>query len=138
MYKKLDLDGNVWSIFVHKTEDFEVDTLIECGASCNSKEQQCDMFIFQKEKLKCHVGIFENSNQNFLSGQTGTNPAFLYIGKYIFYPLFVLSNILELALNYYLDLNIFSSGILTHEKTFFSVNFDNLKLMFLLLFFQKN
>ena len=106
MYKKLDLDGNVWSIFVHKTEDFEVDTLIECGASCNSKEQQCDMFIFQKEKLKCHVGTFENSNQNYLNGQTGTNPAFLYIGKYIFYPLFVLSNILELALNYYLDLNI--------------------------------
>ena len=138
MYKKLDLDANVWSIFVHKTEDFEVDTLIECGASCNSKEQQCDMFIFQKEKLKCHVGTFENSNQNYLNGQTGTNPAFLYIGKYIFYPLFVLSNILELALNYYLDLNIFSSGILTHEKTFFSVNFDNLKLMFLLLFFQKN
>ena len=81
LYKKLDLDGNVWSVFVHKTEDFEVDTLIECGASCNSKEQQCDMFIFQKEKLKCHVGIFENSNQNFLSGQTGTNPAFLYIGN---------------------------------------------------------
>ena len=106
LYKKLDLDGNVWSIFVHKTEDFEVDTLIECGASCNSKEQQCDMFIFQKEKLKCHVGTFENSNQNYLNGQTGTNPAFLYIGKYIFYPLFVLSNILELALNYYLDLNI--------------------------------
>ena len=84
LYKKLDLDANVWSIFVHKTENFEVDTLIECGASCNSKEQQCDMFIFQKEKLKCHVGTFENSNQNYLNGQTGTNPAFLYIGKYIF------------------------------------------------------
>ena len=100
LYKKLDLDGNVWSIFVHKTEDFEVDTLIECGASCNSKEQQCDMFIFQKEKLKCHVGTFENSNQNYLNGQTGTNPAFLYIGKYIF---FHCRNSLESNLNFYLD-----------------------------------
>ena len=80
LYKKLVMNSNDWSKFVHKTINFDVETKIECGASCNHHNEQCDMFI-HKLDLECHIGTFENGQQNYLNGQTGDNPVYLSLGE---------------------------------------------------------
>ena len=71
MYKRLILDGSEWSKFISKTIPFYVKTKIECGASCSHHDSSCDLFIFKPELKKCYLGITENGNTNYLTGQTG-------------------------------------------------------------------
>ena len=71
MYKRLILDGSEWSKFISKTIPFYVKTKIECGASCSHHDSGCDLFIFKPELKKCYLGITENGNPNYLTGQTG-------------------------------------------------------------------
>ena len=72
------MNSDDWSKFVHKTINFDVETKIECGASCSYHNEQCDMFIHD---LECHIGTFENGQQNYLNGQTGDNPVYLSLGE---------------------------------------------------------
>ena len=67
--------------FVHKTELFDVKTKIECGASCNHYGEGCDLWIYLSGDLECHIGIFNNPNENWLSGQSGNDPVYVKIGK---------------------------------------------------------
>ena len=67
--------------FVHKTEVFDVKTKIECGASCNHYGEGCDLWIYLSGDLECHIGIFNNPNENWLSGQSGNDPVYVKIGK---------------------------------------------------------
>ena len=82
LYKKLVMNANDWTKFVHKTMNFDVKTKIECGASCNHQSTQCDMFISFTDDLVCHIGTFENGNQNFLNGPSGDYPVYLSIGNF--------------------------------------------------------
>ena len=80
LYRRLVLDAPDWSKFIHKQINFDVKTKIECGASCNFNGDQCDMFVHKNDDTVCYVGIFENGNQNFLTGQSGNHPVYLSIG----------------------------------------------------------
>ena len=73
------LDASDWTLFVHKTIDFKVFTKIECGSACNYLADQCNMFIHIDED--CHVGNYNNGNQNILSGLSGDFPAYLDLGR---------------------------------------------------------
>ena len=71
LFKRLTLNANRWQRFVHKRIEYDVNTLIECGGHCNYHDSQCDLFVFMKDTLTCHIGTFANVNTNFLSGFTG-------------------------------------------------------------------
>ena len=79
LYRRLNLDANQWTKFVHKTIGFEVATKIECGSACNYLNDQCNMFIHIEEK--CHVGNSNLDNQNHLTGLTGTHALYLEMGN---------------------------------------------------------
>ena len=81
LYKRLVMQANDWTKFVHKTVQFDVETKIECGASCNYHLEECDMFIHFQDDILCHIGLFENGNQNFLTGLSGEHPVYLSLGN---------------------------------------------------------
>ena len=70
---------NLWKKFIHTTPDYYVDTTIECGAACNAHWAQCDLFVFQENQKRCHVGLADQNN-NYLTGLSGTWPVHLSIG----------------------------------------------------------
>ena len=100
LYKKLVMNSNDWSKFVHKTINFEVETKIECGASCNHHNEQCDMFIHKLDILECHIGTFENGNQNYLTGQNGDNPVYLSLGELPIYSSILLESLLNITIRF--------------------------------------
>ena len=77
------MNGNDWAKFVNKTLAFDVDTIIECGAHCNSHDIQCDMFILQKTNIRsnCHLGSFENDQPNYFNGVSEEAPVYLGLGN---------------------------------------------------------
>ena len=81
------MNGNDWAKFVNKTISFDVDTIIECGAHCNSHDIQCDMFILQKTNVKsnCHLGSFENNQPYYLNGVSEEAPVYLGLGNQNFF-----------------------------------------------------
>ena len=81
LYKRLTMNANVWKIFVHKTINFDVETLVECGANCNYFNENCDMFILQSDTTVCYIGTFENGQQNYLSSPEGDHPVHLNLGS---------------------------------------------------------
>ena len=83
LYKALILDGSEWSKFIYKTIPFDVKTKIECGASCNHHEASCDLFVFKSQLKKCYLGLIENGNPNYLTGQTGEGLLYYHIRKFI-------------------------------------------------------
>ena len=83
LYKRLILEGSEWSKFISKTIPFDVNTKIECGASCNHHDASCDLFIFKSESQKCYIGITENGNTNYLTGQTGIGLLYYNTRKFL-------------------------------------------------------
>ena len=83
LYKRLILDGSEWSKLVSKTIPFDVKTKIECGASCNHHDANCDLFIFKSELQKCYIGVTENGNPNYLTGQTGEGLLYYNTRKFL-------------------------------------------------------
>lgn len=75
------LDGSDWQLFIHKTPLYEVKTKIECGSVCSAYGSECDMFIHKTDISECHIGTTENSNTNFLTGQTGDGSLYIKIGN---------------------------------------------------------
>ena len=71
LFKRLTLHADRWQKFVHKRIDYDVNTLIECGGHCNYHDLQCDLFIFMKDSMTCHIGTLSNGNTDFLSGFSG-------------------------------------------------------------------
>ena len=71
---------NLWKKFIHTTPDYYVDTTIECGAACNAHWAQCDLFVFQENQKRCHVGLADQNN-NYLTGLSGNWPVHLSIGN---------------------------------------------------------
>ena len=69
-----------WKNFIHTTTNYFVKTTIECGAACNSYWDQCDLFVFQESKKRCHIGVSEQNN-NYLNGIGGEWPVHLSIGN---------------------------------------------------------
>ena len=81
LYKKLVMNSNDWSKFIHKTINFEVGTKIECGASCSYHKEDCDLFVYKNVSYQCHIGITGNENTNFLTGQIpGEYPVYFNVG----------------------------------------------------------
>ena len=85
LYKRLKMDTNDWSKFVHKTLIIGVKTVIECGGHCNYYDEKCDLFIFQigceNSEPTCHIGKLENTEQNYPQGQSGQNPLHFNLSK---------------------------------------------------------
>ena len=75
------MDANDWKKFVYKTINFNVETPVECGANCNYFNENCDLFILQSDTTVCHIGTFENGQQNYLSSPGGDHPVHLNIGS---------------------------------------------------------
>ena len=80
LYKRLNLMFYQWKNFIHTTTNYFVKTTIECGAACNSHWDQCDLFVFQENKKRCHIGVSEQNN-NYLNGIGGEWPVHLRIGN---------------------------------------------------------
>ena len=84
LYKRLILTGYDWTQFVYKTPDFYVGSKIECGGHCNYQSLGCDLFVYEPDSTACHLGVFENSNKNYLASTgVGENPVYIKIGKYL-------------------------------------------------------
>ena len=83
LYKGLILDGSKWNKFISKTIPFDVKTKIECGASCNHHGESCELFMFKSELKKCYLGIIENENPTYLTGQTGEGILYYHIRKFL-------------------------------------------------------
>ena len=85
LYKRLKMDANDWSKFVHKTLIIGVKTVIECGGHCNYYDEKCDLFIFQigceNSEPTCHIGKLENTEQNYPQGQSGQNSLHFNLSK---------------------------------------------------------
>ena len=87
-----------WKKFIHTTPDYYVDTIIECGAACNAYEHKCNLFVFQENQKRCHLGLADQNN-NYLNGLSGTWPVHLSIGKTLFfYDVVCRINLLNLAI----------------------------------------
>ena len=84
LYKRLILTGYDWTQFVYKTPDFYVGSKIECVGHCNYQSPECDLFVYEPDSTVCHLGVFENSNKNYLaSAGVGENPVYIKIGECI-------------------------------------------------------
>ena len=86
LYKRLMLNANDWTKLVHKTLTINVKSVIECGGNCNYYDEKCDLFIFQigcsvNGEPACHIGKLENTEQNYLQGQSGQNPVHFNFSK---------------------------------------------------------
>ena len=84
IYKRLHLKPPGWTKFVSKSINHDIKTRIECGSTCNYHDSNCDLFIHLKDEDMCHIGTFENGNQNYLSSNdfSGQYPVYLSLGKY--------------------------------------------------------
>ena len=55
---------------------------IECGAICNAQfDGGCDMYSPQKDTKKCHIGYFDNTESEYLTGQEGDHSVYLSLSK---------------------------------------------------------
>ena len=85
LYKRLKMNTNDWSKFLHKTLIIGVKTVIECGGHCNYYDEKCDLFIFQigceNSEPTCHIGKLENTEQNYPQGQSGQNSLHFNLSK---------------------------------------------------------
>ena len=75
LYKRIALDDTQWPGYVSKTVPFKISGNIECGAICAS--ENCDLYAPQKETKSCHIGYFENTETDYLTGQDGIQPVYI-------------------------------------------------------------
>ena len=55
---------------------------IECGALCSAQfDGGCHLYAPQKDTKTCHLGYFDNTETNYLTGQSGIQPVYLSISK---------------------------------------------------------
>jgi hypothetical protein len=75
LYKRLILDDTQWPGYISKTVPFKTNGNIECGAICASGN--CDLYAPQKDTKSCHIGYFENTETDYLTGQDGLQPIYI-------------------------------------------------------------
>ena len=81
-YKKLSLDNTEWPVYISKTVPFMTNGNIECGAICNAQfDGGCDMYSPHKETKRCHIGYFDNTESDYLTGQEGDHSVYLSLSK---------------------------------------------------------
>ena len=75
LYKRITLDETQWPGYISKTVPFKTNGNIECGAICASGN--CDLYAPQKDTKSCHIGYFENTKTDYLTGQNGIQPVYI-------------------------------------------------------------
>ena len=82
LYKRIVLNVDLFSKFIHKSIPYNVKTKIECGAHCSYHKSDCDLFFYKPVSYQCHIGSTGNLNTNFLTGQIpGEYPVYYNTGK---------------------------------------------------------
>ena len=87
LYKRLTLDETQWPGLISKTVPFKTNGNIECGAICAS--ENCDLYAPQKETKSCHIGHFENTETDYLTGQDGIQPVYISTSMYFFFNYYI-------------------------------------------------
>ena len=81
-YKRIYLEGSEWSEFISKTMDFKTNGIIECGTVCSAQfDGGCDLYAPQKSPKLCHIGYFDNTVTDYLTGQSGTQPVYINLSN---------------------------------------------------------
>ena len=56
--------------------------IIECGSACAAQfNGGCDLYAPKKDSKLCHIGYFDNTDSNYLTGESGTNPVYINLSK---------------------------------------------------------
>ena len=80
--------GNSWNLeayFYNGRNSFILLSLgiIECGTACAAQfNGGCDLYAPKKDSKLCHIGYFDNTNSNYLTGESGINPVYINLSKY--------------------------------------------------------
>ena len=81
------MDNTEWPGFISKTVPFVTNGNIECGAICAAQvDGGCDMYAPQKDTKSCHIGYFDNTATDYLTGQEeeGVQPVYISLSiKYL-------------------------------------------------------
>ena len=81
-FKRMWLETSEWSQYITKlTEKDIVQTKIECGSECANDlhNQACDVFVVENEK--CYTGFLSNTQNNYVSGVSGTQATYINLAK---------------------------------------------------------
>ena len=85
-YKRLSLDDTEWPGYISKTIPFKTNGNIECGAICSAQfDGGCHMYAPQKDTKSCHIGYFDNTATDYLTGQSGNQPVYLSLGIILYF-----------------------------------------------------
>ena len=56
--------------------------IIECGSACAAQfDGGCDLYAPKKDSKLCHIGYFDNTETNYLTGESGINPVYINLSK---------------------------------------------------------
>ena len=57
--------------------------IIECGSACAAQfDGGCDLYAPKKDSKLCHIGYFDNTETNYLTGESEINPVYINLSKY--------------------------------------------------------